>query len=69
MVDKYTGASVHVQLEPQQSVRKHWSLKRTSGWYDFLVTVNGDPGFSCHIAGHVETGADSISDPAMGGLV
>jgi phospholipase C len=42
---------------------------RTSGWYDLAVTVDGDAQFECRFAGHLETGEDSISDPAMGGLV
>jgi hypothetical protein len=36
------------------------------GWYDLVITVEGDPGFEYHFAGHVETGEDSISDPAIG---
>jgi hypothetical protein len=38
-------------------------------WYDLLVTVQGDPQFRYRYAGHLENGRDSISDPAMGGLV
>jgi predicted nucleic acid-binding protein len=37
--------------------------------YDLVVTVANDPGFEYQIAGHVENGEDSISDPAMGGLI
>ena len=36
---------------------------------DFVVTVAEDPSFERRLTGHVETGRDSISDPAMGGLV
>ena len=39
------------------------------GWYDLIVTVAGDPTFKYRLAGHVETGQDSFSDPALGGLV
>jgi hypothetical protein len=31
-----------------------------------MMTVDEDPGFAYQFAGHVETGEDSISDPAMG---
>jgi phospholipase C len=34
-----------------------------------MVTVAGDPTFEYRLAGHVETGKDSFSDPALGGLV
>ena len=33
------------------------------------ITVDGDAQFACHVAGHLENGEDSISDPFMGGLV
>jgi phospholipase C len=33
------------------------------------ITVDEDPDFEYRFAGHVETGSDSISDPAMGGLI
>ncbi|ACB97170.1 phosphocholine-specific phospholipase C [Beijerinckia indica] len=39
------------------------SLARTSNWYDF--TVVGDNNFERRFAGRLETGKDSISDPAM----
>jgi hypothetical protein len=31
-----------------------------------LVEIEGDARFRRHIAGHVETGLDSMTDPAMG---
>jgi phospholipase C len=45
------------------------SLDEFFGWYDLIVTVAEDPTFEYRLAGHVETGQDSFSDPAMGGLV
>lgn len=44
-------------------------LQRSSGWYDFIVQVEGNSSFSKQYAGHVETGEDSITDPYMGGVV
>lgn len=41
-------------------------LKKNSGWYDFTVRVKEMPSFSKRYAGRVETGKESISDPAMG---
>jgi phospholipase C len=40
-------------------------LLTTHGWYDLTVTVDGDAGFNWQLAGHVENGERSISDPAM----
>jgi phospholipase C len=64
--DKYTGRSIKESLEPGESVWKRWSLARSCGWYDLFLTVDEDSRFKRHFAGHVETGKDSISDPAMG---
>ncbi|HKT00628.1 MAG TPA: phospholipase C, phosphocholine-specific [Rugosimonospora sp.] len=41
-------------------------LRRTHGWYDLTVTNEQDAGFGRHLAGHVETGRPSTSDPALG---
>jgi phospholipase C len=65
--DNYSGESVTVALEVGASASKSWSLSPTSGWYDFVVNLDGDSAFEYQLAGHVETGNDSISDPAMGG--
>ena len=45
-----------------------WSLEEFHGWYDLVVTVEEDPTFE-YRSGHIETGRESISDPAIGGLV
>ena len=37
--------------------------------YGWPVTVVGDRSFVRQLAGHVENGENSISDPAMGGVV
>ena len=43
-------------------------LRSTYGWYDLTVTVGTDSAFHRQLAGHVETGRDSVSDPMIGGL-
>jgi phospholipase C len=40
-------------------------LQRSFGWYDFRVTIQGAGVFEKRYAGRVETGAASVSDPAM----
>ena len=69
VLDAYTGHSVKRGLQPNQTVHKKVSLQRFFGWYDLIVTVAGDSTFNYRLAGHVETGKDSFSDPALGGLV
>jgi phospholipase C len=41
-------------------------LRAAYGWYDLTVTVNTDATFVRRLAGHVETGRSSMSDPALG---
>jgi phospholipase C len=69
ILDKYAGEIHNVTLELGESASKSFPLLRSSGWYDFVVTLNGDPVFEYQVAGHVENGKDSISDPAMGGVL
>lgn len=40
-----------------------WDLSASGHWYDF--TVMGQDGFERRFAGRMETGRDSVSDPAM----
>jgi phospholipase C len=69
VVDAYTGNSVTQAVRPGQAFGNALSLEQYFGWYDLIVTVAGHPSFNYRLAGHVETGRDSFSDPAMGGLV
>lgn len=70
VVDAYSGNRVTRLLRPHESFEElGWSLHRFFGWYDLVVTVAADSTFQYRLAGHVETGRDSYSDPAMGGLV
>ncbi|MFL9954487.1 phospholipase C, phosphocholine-specific [Paraburkholderia nemoris] len=41
-------------------------LRNAHGWYDLAITVDTDPTFARRLAGHVETGNSSMSDPALG---
>jgi len=67
--DRYAGHTTKLVLESGETDVRHWSLDRTSGWYDLSLTMTGDARFEYHLAGHVENGEDCISDPLMGGLV
>lgn len=39
---------------------------KTHGWYDVTITSSDDPRFLRRLAGHVESGRASVSDPALG---
>jgi len=69
VLDAYTGKSASKLLQSHQSFADQLQLDRFGGWYDLIVKVSGDASFKYQLAGHVETGKDSISDPALGGLV
>jgi phospholipase C len=68
VLDAYSGNVTTQLLEPGQSFEDLWSRDGFFGWYDLVVTVARDPTFNYRLAGHVETGRDSFSDPALGGL-
>jgi phospholipase C len=40
-------------------------LDKSGTWYDFTLTVSGNTLMEKRYAGHIETGKESISDPAM----
>ncbi len=64
--DGYGKAMHKLTLTRGEITQRHWTLKESSGWYDLLVGIDGDAKFQRHFAGHVETGRDSVSDPATG---
>jgi phospholipase C len=69
VLDHYKSKTTTLFIDPGESESKRWPLERTAGWYDLTVTVNGNGRFATQLAGHVENGEDSVSDPLMGGLV
>lgn len=44
-----------------------WSLMKTGGWYDFVLTREADAAWKRRYAGRFEIGGAMTSDPAMGG--
>jgi phospholipase C len=66
IVDAYTKQSIDHSLAPGRLFFWHWPLLTSFGWYDLTISTDSDPTFERRLAGHVETGADSVSDPALG---
>lgn len=63
--------NVYHQKTVRKKLGKHaevitLNLKNSHGWYDFTIRVNDNPQFIMRLAGHVETGEDSYTDPFMG---
>jgi phospholipase C len=67
--NRYSSRNTKLVLEAGESESRTWPLSRNGGWYDLAITVDGDSRFAYRLAGHLENGEDSISDPIMGGLV
>jgi phospholipase C len=66
ILNGYTQRTETVKVSAGGSAIRHWPLEASTGWYDAMVGVSADVLFLRHIAGHVETGRDSMTDPAMG---
>jgi phospholipase C len=54
-------------LKPGARATQTWRLDSTRGWYDLSLKLDGGGGYLRRMAGRLETGAPSISDPAAGG--
>jgi phospholipase C len=63
--DAYSGRNRSLQLGAHKSIRWQFPLEASHGWYDLVVRVDGDPKFLYALAGHVENGRDSMSDPQL----
>jgi phospholipase C len=66
ILDAYSKDQITQTLNAGEKLTKHWNLKQSYGWYDFAIEVNTDTSFQRHIAGHVENGEESMTDPAIG---
>ncbi len=64
--DAYGHHNASRALQPGEGWTHGWSLDGSHGWYDLTVSVDGDSAFQQQLAGHVETGDDSMTDPALG---
>ena len=66
--DAYEKKAVTVGFECGSVVTHHVSVDANFGWYDLTIEVESDPSFRQQLAGHIETGQDSATDPAMGAI-
>jgi phospholipase C len=64
--DAYSGKTATHLLQPHDSFSHSSELNKSHGWYDFTVQVESDTTFQRQLAGHVETGRHSVTDPAIG---
>ncbi len=64
--DAYTKNATAHDLAGDETFAQTWPLDASFGWYDLTITVDSDTAFERRLAGHVETGKDSMTDPAIG---
>jgi phospholipase C len=65
VVNVYSGEPTTHTLVAGATFSTVVSLAKYAGWYDFIITVDSDPTFEQELAGHLETGKASTTDPAM----
>ena len=64
MDNAYGRKARSLSLAKGQTVSMTLPLAESHGWYDFSVSTPQAKGFERRLAGHVETGRPSLSDPA-----
>jgi phospholipase C len=62
----YDNEIVTKIVEPVSLVTRFWSLQKTFGWYNLVLSLQSDPYFQQRFAGHLETGKPSRTDPHIG---
>jgi phospholipase C len=65
VADAYSGRSATYTVRPGGRAVHAAALRDSHSWYDLSVTADTDDTYLRRVAGHVETGAPSVSDPAI----
>ncbi|MGH8444105.1 MAG: phospholipase domain-containing protein, partial [Solimonas sp.] len=52
-------------VQPGQTQETFWALRDSGRWYDLSVSADSNARFLRRYAGRIETGAHSVSDPAV----
>jgi phospholipase C len=65
VINAYTNKKREHTLKPNGELSEFLSLHSSFGWYDFTITTDSDASFQQRLAGHLETGHDSMTDPAI----
>src|SRR5471030_2290800 len=60
------GTVITRQVRGGDTESLYLDLRASYGWYDLSITIASDATFVRRLAGHVETGNSSMSDPALG---
>ena len=60
----YGARAVQKRAEAGQTIQLAWDVSHSQGWYDLQISSPQLPAFAHRLAGRMETGHDSVSDPA-----
>jgi phospholipase C len=63
-----TGKKI-VEVAKGKSLTVTLDFSKSHAWYDFAVKIEGNNTFEQRYAGHIETGRESFTDPAMGQVI
>ena len=66
ILDAYSGKTQTRVVHSKNTATYVGQLHKSFGWYDLVVTSESDASFTRQLAGHVETGRPSVTDPAIG---
>ncbi|MGW8375713.1 phospholipase C, phosphocholine-specific [Streptomyces sp. ODS28] len=66
LTNAYGGGSKTLTVRRGATVKHTVDLTKTKRWYDVKLTSDHDKSYLRRLAGHVETGAPGVSDPALG---
>ena len=66
LTSAYDGKHSQVAARPGSTVTVTAPTAFGTGWYDVSVTADANPQYLRRLAGHVETGRPSVSDPSLG---
>jgi phospholipase C len=66
LASAYGGERSHLTVSPHSTAPFTLHTAFDTGWYDLSVTSDANPGYLRRLAGHVETGRPSVSDPVLG---
>ena len=55
-----------VKVKGGEDAEQRWNLEASGQWYDFEVSCDSDASYLRRLAGRIETGRHTVSDPAFG---
>ena len=65
ILNVYTKTTITQTVNPAATFQQFYALGQYYGWYDFVLQIASDPTFRQQLAGHLETGAPSMTDPGI----